>query len=68
MAGINDISKLLTIIRKLASAVAVDRETRERIAAMTDEEVLDYASEAIDRAERQNDALISELENSDEQN
>lgn len=65
---LTDIPKLLKIIRKLASAVVVDRETRERIAEMSDEEVLDFADQAIDRAEAQNNALLSELEKSDDQN
>lgn len=57
-----DLEKLVQLIRHLVSFYVVDRETRQDIKNMSDEEILNYADAAVNRAEAKNDAFINRLE------
>lgn len=58
-----DAEKLVSLIRKLVSIYVVDKETREELKGKTDEEIFAIADEAINNAERKNDAFINRLNN-----
>lgn len=66
MASIEDIPRLVALIRKLVSFYAADKETRDAIKGLSDDEIIAYADECLDRAEEQNNAFIDRLENENE--
>lgn len=57
----DDLTRLIAIIRKLLSFYTVDRETREAIARMKDEEIIAFANATLDEAETNNEALREEI-------
>lgn len=60
------ITEVMALMRKLVSIYVVDKETREEIAGKTDEEIFAIADEAVNNAERKNDAFINRLTNEGE--
>ncbi len=56
------ITRTAELARRILTFYATDREVREAIKTMTDEQIISYADEMLDRAETKNNELIATLE------
>lgn len=63
MADLTDIVTLITILKNvLISGVQADRDTREKIASMTDEEVIAFARTLIADTEQKAEDFLARLD------
>lgn len=63
MAEITDVVTLITILKNLLiSGIQIDRETREKIATMTDEEIIAYARELVADTDKKAGEFLNRLD------